>query len=119
MASAQAARAACAEAIREDPMQAALHFYDGLLARALGQAAEAEAALRRALYLDRNFLAAHYQLGLLLLDLGRRQEGRRAIATAARIARTLPGETPVEEGDGMTAANLHALARLQLGLSLS
>ncbi|AWV21589.1 Protein methyltransferase frzF [Roseomonas mucosa] len=114
-----AARAACAEAIREDPMQAAMHFYDGLLARALGQAAEAEAALRRALYLDRNFLAAHYQLGLLLLDLGRRQEGRRAIATAARIARTLPGETPVEEGDGMTAANLHALARLQLGLSLS
>lgn len=116
---AEAARAACAEALREDPMQAAAHFYDGLLARALGQAAEAEAALRRALYLDRNFLAAHYQLGLLLLDLGRRQEGRRAIATAARIARALPGETPVEEGDGMTAANLHALARLQLGLSLS
>jgi len=115
----EAARAACAEALREDPMRAAAHFYDGLLARALGQAAEAEAALRRALYLDRNFLAAHYQLGLLLLDLGRRQEGRRAIATAARIARALPGETPVEEGDGMTAANLHALARLQLGLSLS
>ncbi|UPG73414.1 protein-glutamate O-methyltransferase CheR [Roseomonas gilardii subsp. gilardii] len=115
----EAARAACAAALREDPMRAAAHFYDGLLARALGQATEAEAALRRALYLDRNFLAAHYQLGLLLLDLGRRQEGRRAIATAARIARALPGETPVEEGDGMTAANLHALARLQLGLSMS
>ncbi|WP_338661403.1 protein-glutamate O-methyltransferase CheR [Pararoseomonas sp. SCSIO 73927] len=96
------------------PTAAPLHYLDGLVARGLGQAAAAEAALRRALYLDKGFVAAHYQLGLLLLDRGAEAAGRRSVANAARLARALPGDTVLEEGDGMTAETLLGLARHHL-----
>ncbi|MFH5925812.1 CheR family methyltransferase [Roseomonas xinghualingensis] len=107
----EAARATLRQGLRAHPTLAALHHLDGLVARALGDPVAAEAALRRALYLDKNFVAAHYQLGLLLLDRGAAEAGRRSIANAARLARTLPGTTTLEEGDGMTAETLLGLTR--------
>ena len=110
----ESARATLREALREHPTTAALHHLDGLVARALGDPAAAEAALRRALYLDSAFVAAHYHLGLLLLDRGAAGAARRSIANAGRLAGALPGETPLEEGDGMTAETLLALTRRHL-----
>ena len=110
----EVARGTLREALRDHPTLPALHHLDGLVARGLGDAAGAEAALRRALYLDRNFVAAHYHLGLLLLERGAAEAGRRSIANAARLARALPGETILEEGDGMTAETLLGLARHHL-----
>ncbi|KAA2212143.1 protein-glutamate O-methyltransferase CheR [Pseudoroseomonas oryzae] len=109
-----AAAAACNAGLKAAPTDPLLHHLDGLVARAQGQPAAAEAAFRRAIYLRRDFAMAHYQLGLLLLDEGRRLEGRRALANAARIVAAWPGETLVEEGDGMTAQQLRAGIRLQL-----
>ncbi|MCR0983000.1 CheR family methyltransferase [Roseomonas populi] len=101
------------------PTAAALHYLDALVARGLGDAAAAEAALRRALYLDKGFVAAHYQLGLLLLGQGADAAGRRSVANAARLARALPGDTVLEEGDGMTAETLLGLARQHLDQPLN
>jgi chemotaxis protein methyltransferase CheR len=110
----QGAREACRTGLRDDPTQPALHYYDGLVSRALGDAAEAERGFRRAIYLQGNFAMAHYQLGLLLIEAGRGTAGRRAVANALRIAFALPGEAELEEGDGMTAAGFCAIARLHL-----
>ncbi|WP_458094109.1 CheR family methyltransferase [Roseomonas sp. WA12] len=109
------ARAILRDGLHAHPTSAPLHLLDGLVARALGEAAVAEAALRRALYLDSGFVAAHYQLGLLLLDRGAAEAGRRSISNAARLARALPAGAVLEEGDGMTAATLLGLAQQHLG----
>lgn len=106
----EAARRTLRTGLREHPTSAVLHHLDGLVARGLGEGAAAEAALRRALYLDSGFVAAHYHLGLLLLDRGAAEAGRRSIANAARLARALPGDTILEEGDGMMAETLLNLA---------
>lgn len=113
---AEAWRAVRAALLRA-PMQAALHYYDGLLARGLGRDAEAERAFRGALYLDRDFVMAHYQLGLLLLALGRGAAAGRALDNAARLSRALSPEAPVPEGDGISAwqlAESAAMARAGL-----
>ena len=108
------ARAACRAGLALDPLCAPLHYYEGLIARSLGENAVAEAAFRRTLYLRGDFGMAHYQLGLLLLDEGRGAAGRRALATAAGLAAALPAGAVLEEGDGMTARQLLDMARLHL-----
>ncbi|WP_235035250.1 protein-glutamate O-methyltransferase CheR [Roseomonas sp. 18066] len=105
---------ACRAGLLLQPTEAALHYYDGLIRRGLRQPREAAQAFRRALYLQGDFAMAHYQLGLLLLDEGERAAGRRALTVAARIAQGQPPGAPLAEGDGMTAAGLRDLARLQL-----
>ena len=108
------AQALCQAALAAHPTQAALHFYAAMIARGLGRPGQAEPGFRRALYLDGGFVMAHYQLGLLLLDQGQREAGRRALATASRIAQSLPEDRVLEEGDGMTAGALRQGVRLQL-----
>ncbi len=110
----EAARRACRAGLDANPTSPALHFYDGLVARALGEEREAEAAFRRAIYLDRDFALAHHHLGLLLLDGGRGRAGRRSIGHAARIATALDGALLLAQGDGMTAAALRRVTRLPL-----
>lgn len=109
------ARALCRESLLADPLDARLHFYDGVIAQALGRSSEAEEAFRKALYLDKAFVMAHYHLGLLLLQSGRRNPGRRSIATAAGLASALADDAELPDGDGMTAAALRGNARLMLG----
>lgn len=93
-------------ALVESPTEAALHYYEGLLAWSLGREAEAERALRGALYLDRDFVMAHYQLGLLLVAMGRRAAAARVLDNAIRIAGRLPADHDLPEGDGTRAGQL-------------
>ena len=106
--------ALCRQALDANPMVAGLHLYAGLLAWTRGEPAEAERALGRAIYLDTGHVMAHYQLGLLRLHRGDVAGGRRAIAHALRIARSLPPDTPLPEGDGLTAGAFRDLARLHM-----
>lgn len=110
----EGARRSCQAALALHPTDAALHFYDGVIARARGEADAAERAFRKAIYLKGDFILAYYQLGLLLLDEGRRGAGRRALAAASRIALGLPDDALLDEGDGMTARHLRDNARLYL-----
>ncbi|MCJ2045225.1 protein-glutamate methyltransferase [Methylobacterium sp. J-078] len=106
-------------AIRAAPTDPALHYYDGLLARALGRDAEAERALRGALYLDRDFVMAHYQLGLLMLGLGRAGEADRALDNAVRLAQALAPDAVVAEGDGIAPGDLARSAVLARSAALA
>lgn len=108
------ADSACRQALLEEPLNAALHLYHGLISQALGRSAEAEGAFRRCLYLDKSFAMAHYHLGLLLLADGRPAPGRRALANAARIAGTMADHNSLPEGDGLTAGDLRNLVRVHL-----
>ncbi|MFT4253281.1 MAG: protein-glutamate O-methyltransferase CheR [Caulobacter sp.] len=108
------AQAACRAALALAPEDPALHLHDGLVLQALNRPGPAEAAFKRALYLDRGLALAHYHLGLLLLDQGRSKAAARSLNTAARIAGTLPAETRLAHGAGLTADQLRKSVRLLL-----
>ncbi|MGO4570423.1 CheR family methyltransferase [Microvirga sp. 2TAF3] len=110
----EAADALCRKALLAQPLNPVLHFYQGLIAQAMKHPVEAEKAFRRGIYLDKSFAMAHYHLGLLLLADGRYGPGRRSMANAARIAATMPGETVLDEADGLTARELSNLVRAHL-----
>lgn len=104
----------CAEMIARDPTSPRLHYYDAILRQVSDDLAGAEAALKRALYLDRNFVVAHHRLGMLLLGAGRINDARRALMAASRLAEAAPGNDPLPEGQGVSAADLHLALREQL-----
>jgi chemotaxis protein methyltransferase CheR len=108
------AHALCREALLDQPLNPALHFYQGLISQALNRPVEAQQAFRRSLYLDKSFAMAHYHLGLLLLADGQASAGRRALANAARIAGTMPDDQALAEADGATARDLRNLIRMHL-----
>jgi chemotaxis protein methyltransferase CheR len=105
---------ACRLAIGADPLDARLHFYDGVIAQAGGLRAEAAAALRRAVYLAGDMVMAHYHLGLLLLDGPTPEAGRRSMAQVMRLCATLPEDAVLPESDGLMPPELAERVRLRL-----
>jgi chemotaxis protein methyltransferase CheR len=95
-------------------LDAALHFYRGLVLRELRRPDEAEKSFLNSLYLDKSFAMAHYHLGLLLLAEGRSGPGKRSLTNAARIAAAMPGDRLLVEADGLTAKDLRDLVRVHL-----
>ncbi|WP_246529189.1 CheR family methyltransferase [Microvirga zambiensis] len=109
-----AADGLCRKALAEQPLDARLHFYRGLVLRELRRPGESEKSFLNSLYLDKSFAMAHYHLGLLLLADGRSGSGRRSLTNAARIAATMPGDRQLDEADGLTAKDLRDLVRAHL-----
>ncbi|MBF9196247.1 CheR family methyltransferase [Microvirga terrestris] len=104
----------CQKALITEPLSAALHFYQGLVLRALGRPDAAEKSFLKSLYLDKNFAMAHYHLGLLLLAEGKSAPGRRSLTHAAQSVAAMADDCPLDEGDGVTAKELRELARIHL-----
>jgi chemotaxis protein methyltransferase CheR len=108
------ALAGCRELLAVERLNPFLHLYHGLILEQTGRHAEAEEALRRALYLDRRCALAHYYLGLLLQK-GHRPEGAaRSFRNALTLLSGLAPGHSFTEGDGITAAELANLARMNL-----
>ncbi|MFC1457471.1 CheR family methyltransferase [Microvirga arabica] len=104
----------CRMALIAEPLNAVLHFYQGLVLRALRRSDEAEKSFLKSLYLDRSFAMAHYHLGLLLLAEGRSAPGRRSLNHAAQSVAALADDHLLDEGDGVTAKDLRDLIRMHL-----
>lgn len=96
------------------PLSAEAHYYDALISLVADGADEAEAALRRALYLDRGFALAHHRLALVLLARARRDDAKRALQTAIELARRMPADALLPEGEGVTAGVFAEAALRQL-----
>jgi len=103
------ASAACVAAIAAHPLDHRLHFYDGVIAQARGDAVAAEAALRRALYLRNDMVMAYYHLGLLLIDGTAPAAGRRMMDRAAALCAALPPHETLPESDNLRPGDLRAL----------
>jgi chemotaxis protein methyltransferase CheR len=105
---------ACARALAAQPLDARLHFYDGVIAQAAGQRTHAEAALRRAIYLAGSLVMAHYHLGLLLLDGVTPAAGERVMTQVIRLCASLPETDVLPEGDGLTPRDLILRVEMRL-----
>ena len=106
-----AALALCTDLLTESPLCARLHFHEGILHLAAGAHIKAVDALRRAVYLKKDFALAHFHLGLALLEMDEVKAGRRAVSAAMQCTAQVLHDTLVEDGDGMTAGDLRAMAR--------
>jgi chemotaxis protein methyltransferase CheR len=90
------------------------HFYQALILEQLGRPGEAQGSLRRALYLDRRFVLAHYHLGLLLQRGSRPQAARQYFENVLDLLAGLHDGHVFEHGDNIRAADLRALAEMNL-----
>ena len=99
------AHALAKQLIGNEPLSASAHYYDALISLVADGAAEAEVSLRRALYLNRGFAIAHHRLALILLSQSRIDEARRALKAAIDIAKSMPVDALMPEGEGVTAGD--------------
>jgi chemotaxis protein methyltransferase CheR len=97
-----------------DRLNPAIHFYRALIFENLGIADEAERWLRQAIYLDRGFAMAHYHLGLRLKKDGQPNLAARSFRNVVSVLAGRPGDETVPAGDGVTAARMTELARMNL-----
>jgi chemotaxis protein methyltransferase CheR len=116
----QEAAQACAAAITVEPLDARLHFYDGVIAQAAGEGRRAEGALRRAIYLSDRMVMAHYHLGLLLLDGATPEAGRRIMVQVVKLCaalietKALAETEALPDSDGLTPRQLIERVEMRL-----
>jgi chemotaxis protein methyltransferase CheR len=113
----QAAAALGRQLTDSNPLSAAAHFTLGLILENVASPADAEQALRRAIYLDRDFALAHYHLATCLQSGGKREQARKCFRNVVQLLEHRPAAERVEHGDGMTAADLIAMAKMHLEIS--
>jgi chemotaxis protein methyltransferase CheR len=107
----EAAMRTCAELLERNAVDPRLHFYAGLLYEQRSLVSKAEEAFRRAIYLDRGYVLAHYGLALCRQkerDLG---GARRSLENVVRLVASMEPAAALPDADGLTAGDLHALAK--------
>ncbi len=111
----EAAAASCSELVRTDSRNPLAHYMLGVILEQTGSPERAEAALESAVVLDRNFVLAHYHLGLVRTRTGAVARARKAFKDVVALLAGRGDEETVEQGDGITVAQLRELAAAQLG----
>jgi chemotaxis protein methyltransferase CheR len=110
----RAAAAGCRALLKTDRLSAAVHFTYGLIQEHTGALTGAERSLRQAIYLKRDFALAHHHLGVCLLRSKHARQARRAFANVLDLLKDTPDAEVLEHGDGITAADLKELARMNV-----
>ena len=104
----------CRELLEKDNLNSRVHFYHGLVLEQMRRHAEAEQSLRRAIYLDRKSVLAHYYLGLFLQSRGDLREATRSFENVLDLLGPLGDAHNFDDADGITAAELKKLAKMQI-----
>ncbi|MBF0563057.1 MAG: protein-glutamate O-methyltransferase CheR [Alphaproteobacteria bacterium] len=104
----------CETLRKKNALDPSLHLYYALALESLDRAPEALQALQRAIYLDRSDPLVHYHLGLFLQRQGERSSALKSFRNACKVLARLDEGAVLDHGDGMTAHELAALARLQI-----
>jgi len=104
---------ACEALVRREPMNAAVHYYRGLIEEQLG-VGDPVAAFRRALYLDHDLALAQYHLALVHWRRGQAEAARRAFRGARLSLAGRDPDAPVAHGRGLSVRELSAMIDLWL-----
>ena len=104
----------CEQLLKEDSLNALVHFYHGLVLGQTGRHSEAESALRRAIYLNRQSPLPHYYLGLFLQSRGDPRQAARSFENAIELLESRPGGEIFADADGITAAEMKKLAEMHI-----
>lgn len=107
------ALAACAKALRRTPLDAAIHYVQGLIHEQVGAPAAAEESFSRAIYVERDFALAHFHSGLCHARRGDHRAARRSLSNVLRILDGRDPRSVVAMGDGLTVQELRELTRVR------
>ena len=105
----------CQTAARLDPSHAFAHYTLALIYQSMGNSEAAIGALRRTIYLTRNWPLPRFTAASIHRGAGEFDAARRELRNVITLTGKLPQDTPIEGGDGLTAARLRAAAERQLG----
>ncbi len=106
----------CRNLLATDKLSPLVHLYHGMVLEQTGRHAEADQALRRAVYLDRRCVLGHYYLGLLLQKSHQPEQAVRSFRNVLALLPRLGPDHVFIDGDGITAAELAKLTRMQLAI---
>ncbi|HYH22093.1 MAG TPA: protein-glutamate O-methyltransferase CheR [Azospirillum sp.] len=104
---------ACEALVEREPMNAAVHYYRGLIEEQLG-VGDPVAAFRRALYLDHDLALAQYHLALVHWRRGQAEAARRHFRGARLSLAGRSPDAPVAHGRGLSVRELAAMIDLWL-----
>jgi chemotaxis protein methyltransferase CheR len=104
----------CEKLLTSHKLNAAAHFYHGLILEQMGLHAETEQALRRAIYLDRRYVLAHYYLGLTLQRQGQFQRAERSFRNVLSLLPAMDHQQPLSDADNLTVGDLESLTNMHL-----
>jgi chemotaxis protein methyltransferase CheR len=104
----------CEKLLTSHKLNAAAHFYHGLILEQMGLHAETEQALRRAIYLDRRYVLAHYYLGLTLQRQGQFQRAERSFRNVLSLLSAMDHQQPLSDADNLTVGDLESLTNMHL-----
>jgi chemotaxis protein methyltransferase CheR len=104
---------ACEALVEREPMNAAVHYYRGLIEEQLG-VGDPVAAFRRALYLDHALALAQYHLALVHWRRGQAEAARRHFRGARLSLAGRDPDAPVAHGRGLSVRELAAMIDLWL-----
>ncbi len=104
----------CEFLLERENLNPSLHLYHALVLKQMTREAEAERSLRRAIYLDRRFVLAHYYLGVLLQSSGDPRQAARSFENTVELLCSRRDDEVLADADGITAAELKKLAKMQI-----
>jgi chemotaxis protein methyltransferase CheR len=100
------ARSLLDRALADNPLDAALHYLDGLILLEQGDVAGALRGFRRSIYADPEFALAHLGQGTAFARAGHSDRARAALEKASRLVADLDPQDTVFAPDGLTAAEV-------------
>jgi chemotaxis protein methyltransferase CheR len=104
----------CEQAVTLAPTYTEVYYTLALIQQSLGSPTDAIEALRRAIYLARDWALPRFTLAGIYAQSGDAARARRELRNVIDITGKLPPETPIDGGEGMTAARLQDAAHRQL-----
>lgn len=87
-----------------------VHFLRALIADQENRTQEAMASLKQSIFLNKQFAIGHYYHGVICEREGDRLAAARYFRNVCGIARSLPDDSELDEGGGMTAGVLREIA---------
>ncbi len=96
----------CDQWIAAEPLESGARYLRAMILEETGNTDEARRSLQQAIYLEPEFVLAHFALGNLARNARQLREARRHFDNTLALLHKLPGDAPLPESDGLTAARL-------------
>jgi chemotaxis protein methyltransferase CheR len=104
----------CLSLTSNEPLNAVLYFYSGLLFDQLARLIPAADALSRAIYLDREFVLAHYYLGIVQQKLANMPGATKSFRNVMQLLEGREQTASLPNADGLNVADLNELTSMHM-----
>lgn len=107
----ESAYSACVQLVQTDKTNVQAYVLFALVCEQLGKWSESQGALKKVLFLDKKLVLGHYLLAVLEEKRDDKKSSLRHYRAVCNLLRSVPGDTRIELGEGLTAACLVELSQ--------